>query len=137
MVEAGKSHQLKTGRINILNLTAERGDADEIGRSLHQCCKPSFLGVSQPLLEGDRRLISPGIQEQRLCSGWKRVSDRTRSKYCIATETDWCGHNVEAAADGWVGEDKFPSYAERCVFTLQHRPHMIEAFWRHITAGQF
>ena len=35
IVEGVKSHQLKTRRINILNLTAERGDADEIGRPLH------------------------------------------------------------------------------------------------------
>jgi hypothetical protein len=62
VVEAVKSHQFQTCRIDILNLSCERGDADEIGRSLHQRREPSFLGVSEPLLERDRRLVSPGIQ---------------------------------------------------------------------------
>ena len=35
LVEGSKSQRLKTRRIDILNLTAERGDTDEIGRSLH------------------------------------------------------------------------------------------------------
>ena len=80
------------------------------------------------------RLIGSGIQEQLLCSGWKRVSDRTCGKYGIATEPDWRGHNVQVAVA--VGKDKFLLAAECCVFTLQHRPHMVETFRRQITAGQ-
>src|ERR1700694_4118509 len=71
MVEGVKSHQLKTCRINILNLTAERGDDKESGLSRQWRFNRSFFGVSQPLLESDRRLVSPGIQEEPLCSGWK------------------------------------------------------------------
>src|ERR1700687_4282667 len=71
IVEGSKSQRFKTCRINIPNLTAERGDTDEIGRSLHQGCKSSLICVSQPLLEGNRRLICSGIQEQLLCFGWK------------------------------------------------------------------
>src|ERR1700674_1433507 len=119
VVEAGKSHQFKTGRINVLNLAAQRGDADEVGRSLHQGCKPSLLGVSQPLLEGDRRLIGPGIEEQLLGPGWKCVANRACSEGCIATEPDGRGNHAQVAAAGYVGNDKFSPAAERGSFLLQ------------------
>src|ERR1700726_2306514 len=50
VVEGVKSHQLKTCRINILNLTVEGRDANEIGCPLHDRHEPSFLGVPPPLL---------------------------------------------------------------------------------------
>src|SRR5258707_15252098 len=109
VIERGKPHRFKTGRIDILKLTAERSDADEIGRSMHQCRKSPFLGVSQPLLEGDRCLIGSGIQQQLLCSGWKRAAGRTCGEYRIAAESDWRGHDVQVAVAGYVGKDKFLS----------------------------
>jgi hypothetical protein len=88
VVEGVKSHQLKTCRINILNLTVERCDANEIGCPLHDRRESSFLGVSQPLLKGDRRLIGPGIQQQLFRSGWKGVAKTACGKCGIsATST--------------------------------------------------
>jgi hypothetical protein len=44
---------------------------------------------------------------------------------------------VQVAAAGCVGKDKIVSIAELCVLTLQHRPHLVEAIQRQITAGKF
>jgi hypothetical protein len=112
VVETVKSHQFQTCRIDILNLSGERGDADEIGRSLHQHCEPSFLGVSEPVLERNRRLVGPGIQQQPLGSGRKSVPDGTCGKCGVAPEPDRRGHDVQVAAAGRVGNDKFLSAAE-------------------------
>src|ERR1700759_3776308 len=74
VVDGVKSHQLKTCRINILNLTVEGRDANEIGCPLHDRREPSFLGVSQPLPKGDRHLIGPGFQQQFFRIGWKGLA---------------------------------------------------------------
>src|ERR1700726_936966 len=137
VVEGVKSHQLKTRRINILNLTVEGRDANEIGCPLHDRREPSFLRVSQPLLKGDRRLIGSGIQQQPFRSGWKGVAKTACGKCGVATEPDWGGRHVQAAAAGCVAKDKFLSAAEQRAFPLQHRAHMFEGFGRQLVVGQF
>src|ERR1700742_1137567 len=117
VVEGVKSHQLKTCRINILNLTVEGRDANEIGCPLYNRREPSFLGVSQPLLKGDRRLVGSGIQQELFRSGGKGVAKTACSECGVATEPDWGGRHVQGAA-ACIANDKFLSAAEQRAFVL-------------------
>jgi hypothetical protein len=113
--------------------------ADEIVRSLHQRCKSPFVGVSQPLSEGNRRLIDAGVQKQLFGLGWKRVADRAGGKYCIAAKPDQC---VQVASGRRVRDDKFPLFVGRCGLALrlelQHRLDTVQAcrIQPRIDAGQ-
>ena len=106
IVEGGKPQQLKTCRIDILDLAAERGDADEVGRSLHDRRKSPFLSVSLPLLEGDRRLIGAGTQEEPFGPRGKRVAEGTGGQRRVAAESDRRRQDVQIAAIGCVGNNK-------------------------------
>src|SRR5882757_4773859 len=88
IVEAGESNLLQAGWVDVLDLAGERGDPDKIGGSLHHCRKPFVLYLTKPLLEGDRRLISPGVQQQPFFFGRKCLSHRGSGQGRVDAETD-------------------------------------------------